>query len=792
MSRTSSSPLAYTTPRRVPFARRDLYELLVWFAVCALVCFGLLSLENGFASSFKPRPWTESLYVSRLSLAAALGLSVLFFVLRVLDRWLPDALRWAPAMLIACAVVPLAHEAAHELSLGDRVQATGYATAVKWAVFAALDMCAVLLWAWHRFLFAAPVWAGLGVFAAAVCFYIQLEYLRTYAFLAPFALGGSVVAASTLVWRLVLHFERQALPVLGAATVVVLGFAGAGVFVPRLLDSGRRHVRIDETSAMELDTLLFGRSPAWRRVRFFANGAGGQRFTCADLPKPPPWPAPRLIKSKRRNVVIITVDAMRRDAWDWREKDRQLAPALGWFRGHTIEPSTALTTYPATLFALAGAFTGLSPSQLLFAPQPPPGIFRLAKKRVDSVRVLLADSYWFKQKAFGRYVTQGAATSQHASAAALTSATIRHLRNMRKKNRSHMVWVHYMEPHSPYRSHSRFNFGSEPAQRYKSEIAFFDDQVRRLLRFLKREKWFKDSLILFFSDHGQALGERRYWGHHVFLNRWIAEVPFLFRYPNAKQLASPAPGVVQLPDVAPTVLQYLGVPRTRALAGQSLLRGLPPPSRPVVAEAFPIRGQTLFELADEPLSSVDDLAARIRQIQTGTQAYHPKVSLTQGDYRLIVRRSTGSTELYNTRKDPAERRDLSVEQPEQLERMLGYLEQWHLDRSREFFCDIKSLKTPPNRPPTKAVFRPPPRKKPARDSGASGKPRAVPTRGPGAPGKTRGAKPAAAPKKKPLPRRMAKPAQPRSRPSPAPGGAPPSDPLRPPKPADSPAPTPDK
>ncbi|CAA9305326.1 MAG: Arylsulfatase [uncultured Chloroflexi bacterium] len=99
-----------------------------------------------------------------------------------------------------------------------------------------------------------------------------------------------------------------------------------------------------------------------------------------------------------------------------------------------------------------------------------------------------------------------------------------------------------------------------------------DDQVARLLAFMRLRGLLDDTLVLFTSDHGEMLGD-----HHMFRKCFpyegSARVPFLLRAPRWMGLR---PGValdqpVGLQDVMPTLLDAAGVEVPETVTGRSVL-----------------------------------------------------------------------------------------------------------------------------------------------------------------------------------------------------------------------------
>ncbi len=66
------------------------------------------------------------------------------------------------------------------------------------------------------------------------------------------------------------------------------------------------------------------------------------------------------------------------------------------------------------------------------------------------------------------------------------------------------LWMHLYDPHFPY--HPPEPYSREyAAQPYDGEIAFADEQVGRLLRFLKEKGIYQNTVIVLCGDHGESL-----------------------------------------------------------------------------------------------------------------------------------------------------------------------------------------------------------------------------------------------------------------------------------------------
>jgi choline-sulfatase len=224
-----------------------------------------------------------------------------------------------------------------------------------------------------------------------------------------------------------------------------------------------------------------------------------------------------------------------------------------------------------------------------------------------------------------------------------------------------------------------------------SDVAYFDHWLGKLIDYLKTSHAFDDTLVVFFADHGQSLGENGYYGHHVYLNDWLTHVPLIVLAPSP--VKEERNDLVTLADIAPTVLHFLGLPDKQDTAARSLLlkKG---PERVAIAEAFPIRGDDLFELLATPLSSEDDLNRRVDLINQSQQSYEPKVALISETHRLIINRSTGAMSLYDRRTDPGETSDLAALLPDVREGLEEALAAWHFHVSERIYCRMQKSRKP--------------------------------------------------------------------------------------------------
>jgi arylsulfatase A-like enzyme len=260
---------------------------------------------------------------------------------------------------------------------------------------------------------------------------------------------------------------------------------------------------------------------------------------------------------------------------------------------------------------------------------------------------------------------------------ATTRRAIRWLWEDRDRERPFFLFVHYFDPHAPYEAPGAFAHRFPPpdpaaaegvraslafreaVQNYDGEIAFTDREIGRLLEALERLGLSEDTLVVITADHGEGLMDHRSMKHGLDLYEEVVRVPLLFRWtgriPAGRVLDRP----VELVDLAPTILDLIGVERPGAFQGRSLaasLRGEGPldPDRPIYLQ----RRHFDAEYAD------------------GIYVKGRQFGIRWGHWKYIDASDQGRTELYHLATDPQERVDRSRSDPEQAARLAEKLTAW--------------------------------------------------------------------------------------------------------------------
>ena len=321
----------------------------------------------------------------------------------------------------------------------------------------------------------------------------------------------------------------------------------------------------------------------------------------------PPKPAP--------NVVLITIDTLRADHLGCYGYKQIKTPNIDGLAADGVRFERAFAVVPVTLPSHSSMLTGTYPMLS--------GMHDFSGNKLSPLQHTLASV--LKQAGYQTGAVIGAAVLDsrfglnqgfdfyydHFEFSRLDEANLDEMErpgnvvadvalNWLAKNpqKKFFLWMHLYDPHFPYHPPEPYSrdYATQP---YDGEIAFADEQVGRLLRFLKEKGIYQNTVIVLCGDHGESLGEHGEKTHGFFIYNATMHVPLIIRLPEqlpghlpekttARTLADP----VSLVDIMPTVLEAIGLQVPSQVQGRSLLREIrPDPSAP---DAQANRERTLY------------------------------------------------------------------------------------------------------------------------------------------------------------------------------------------------------
>ncbi|GAA3628351.1 sulfatase [Flavivirga jejuensis] len=122
------------------------------------------------------------------------------------------------------------------------------------------------------------------------------------------------------------------------------------------------------------------------------------------------------------------------------------------------------------------------------------------------------------------------------------------------------------------------DFADEVRRHYAASVSYADAQVGKILAELKRTGADKNTIIVFWGDHGWHLGEHAIWGKHSLFEESLRS-PMIIHYPGMKQEGYKTNAIVETLDIFPTLCDLTGVETPKFAQGVSLKKILEKPDK---------------------------------------------------------------------------------------------------------------------------------------------------------------------------------------------------------------------
>jgi hypothetical protein len=427
----------------------------------------------------------------------------------------------------------------------------------------------------------------------------------------------------------------------------------------------------------------------WRGMHMARIERLKARYGLRDLSLSPAWSAPlaepketwdalrQLRKGQPRyNVIVFYVDTLRADL----ALNADEMPALGRFRARSLDFRRSYAVGSDTLRSLP-ALTGGNYDVLDTQEND---LLRVAKRaNYDTGLVIAKSAYEFLSKLRpefnfdGHRVVQDYPAEQQVwgygaqwpTASKIVDQALEFIDTPRKA--PFFLWLFNFDQHNwaqlekdyVERQANRFGITDDSAlhpYRYRAVARTIDQEFQRLLDRLEQRHLLEQTIVLFVSDHGEALGRDGFWVHSVFLWESLLRVPLVLHVPGLPPRV--IDNKVSLVDVAPTLGRYMDPTLDgRGFHGEDLLTQLLPRVPP---RRFPLL----------TLSASKDLLVRIGLVDP------------VDEFKLVLSFEAALPELYDLRATDPDSRNWASEHDARVRRGLNLLVRSPLfPRTREDF-----------------------------------------------------------------------------------------------------------
>jgi len=276
------------------------------------------------------------------------------------------------------------------------------------------------------------------------------------------------------------------------------------------------------------------------------------------------------------NIILITIDSARADRMGFLGAHSGLTPALDALARQGLVFAQAYAQSPSTVTSHATLLTGTYPqinrAGEFGAPLPvavpylPSSLRAAGYKTAAFVGSIQLDPHNgpFQRYDRGFDVYDSGFHSSRAGETRYQSAerhgedvVARAMKWLSANKGPFFLWVNLHGPAS--------------SPNYDRAIAAADAVTGKLLASLRSQQLYENAVIAFAAPHGESLGAHGEDRHSIFLYDETTHVPLIVKVPKA-QASRQVKNRARLVDLAPTLLEAVGVPVPSQMQGQSLLR----------------------------------------------------------------------------------------------------------------------------------------------------------------------------------------------------------------------------
>ena len=407
------------------------------------------------------------------------------------------------------------------------------------------------------------------------------------------------------------------------------------------------------------------------------------------------------------NILMLGLDTLRADHLGCYGYDRPTSPFIDRFAAQSVLFERCISHAPWTIPSFTSVMSGLDPirSKVVASPWNVPnykpirfddstpilaevlrdaGYFTLA---IDNLLEMGSHPSWFV-RGFCEYINLTDTMylrHHHVCAEQITDRMLS--ANIQVVDGPWFAFLHYWDPHLPYNYPKRYDAElpvwlpepvaapsgrdylphrgyadeingqfAELIAQYDRSILYLDNELKRLFSALEVAGALKNTIVVMFGDHGEAMVEHGVLFEHSLLYEPTVHVPMIicdFRFGHKGRIGD----LVQHHDVVPTLMALCGLDIDWPTTGVVM-----PPFGPSPDRRFAV--------------STQDGGAAMRAIRNDRWKliiqYDPRQS---GLARPAV---VERVELYDLEADPFELNDISGRRPDQVSVLLADLEAWRI------------------------------------------------------------------------------------------------------------------
>ena len=167
---------------------------------------------------------------------------------------------------------------------------------------------------------------------------------------------------------------------------------------------------------------------------------------------------------------------------------------------------------------------------------------------------------------------------------------------------------------------------------YYAMIEQVDTEMGRMMQVLEETGQADNTIVIFMSDHGEMLGDHGMYLKGPYFYDCLTRVPLMIRWPGHFKGGTKIDSMVELVDIAPTLLEAAGIPVPSGMQGRSLMPLL-------TGTATEHRDSVYMEYLDA--NATFTIPPMLTCVRTATT-------------KLVVCDKPDSGELYDLEKDPGE------------------------------------------------------------------------------------------------------------------------------------------